>query len=85
MSAGGLAVIILSIAAVLVVVAWFLLQRKHPENAASHPEPPRTGSALHHGDVHDRPAGPGAEADGVAGPGEPIPGPPATTVDPSAG
>ena len=75
MTAGGLVVVIVGIVGVIVVVGWFLLRRNEPEDAASHPEPARTGSALYHGDDHDRPAGPGAEADGVAGPGEPVPGP----------
>jgi len=75
MSAGAVLVVVLGIVAVIVVVAWFVLRRNEPEDAASHAEPPRTGSALYHGDVDDRPAGPGAEADGVAGPGEPVPGP----------
>jgi hypothetical protein len=74
-NAGATVVVVVAVLAVVVTVAWFLLQRKHPERAASHAQPSRTGSALHHGDVDDRPAGPGAEADGVAGPGEPAPGP----------
>jgi hypothetical protein len=75
MITGAAIVVVLGIAAAAVVVLWFLFRRNDPEHAASHPEPPRTGSAQYHGDVHDRPAGPGAEADGVAGPGEPVPGP----------
>ena len=75
MTTGGLVVVLIGIVAVVVVLAWFLLRRNEPEDAAGHPEPDRTGSALHHGDVDDRPACPGAEADGVAGPGEPVPGP----------
>ena len=75
MTADGLVVVIVGIVVVIVVVGWFLLRRNEPEDAASHPEPDRTGSALYHGDVHDRPAGPGAEADGVGRPGEPVPGP----------
>lgn len=67
--------IVLAIVAAVAVVAWFFANRKHPERASGHREPPRTGSAQYHGDVDDRPAGPGAEADGVAGPGEPAPGP----------
>lgn len=67
--------IVLALVAVVVVVAWFFLVRKHPETASGHLGPPRSGSALYHGDPDDRPAGPGAEADGVAGPGEPSPGP----------
>ncbi len=68
-------VIVLAIVAAVAVVAWFFANRKHPERASDHPGPPRTGSAQFHGDVDDRPAGPGAEADGGAGPGEPTPGP----------
>jgi len=68
-------VIVVAIVLVVAVVAWFLGARKHPESAAGHPEPPRTGSAQFFGDYHDRPAGPGAEADGVAAPGQPAPGP----------
>jgi hypothetical protein len=68
-------VIVVGFLAVAVVVGWFLFRRNEPEDAASHEGPVRTGSALYHGDVNDRPAGPGAEADGVAGPGEPVPGP----------
>jgi hypothetical protein len=75
MSAGGLVVVIVGIAAVVVLVGWFFLHRNDPEDAAGHPEPDRTGSAQYFGDVDDRPGGPGAEADGVAGPGEPVSGP----------
>jgi hypothetical protein len=75
MTAGGLVVVIVGVAAVIAVIGWFLLGRKDPEDAATHAEPDRAGSAQYHGDVDDRPAGPGAEADGVAGPGEPVPGP----------
>jgi hypothetical protein len=75
MTAGGLVIVIVGIVAVVVVVGWFLVHRNDPEDAATHRQPDRAGSALYHGDVDDRPAGPGAEADGVAGPGEPVPGP----------
>jgi hypothetical protein len=74
-NADNTVVIVVGIIAIALVVGWFLLRRNEPEDAASHEEPDRTGSALYHGDVNDRPAGPGAEADGVAGPGEPVPGP----------
>jgi hypothetical protein len=74
-SAGNMVVIVVGFIAVAVVVGWFLFRRSEPEDAASHEEPDRSGSALYHGDVNDRPAGPGAEADGVAGPGEPVSGP----------
>lgn len=69
------AVIVIAIVVVVAVVAWFLTARQHPESAASHPEPERTGSAQFFGDTDDRPAGPGAEDDGVAAPGQPAPGP----------
>ena len=75
MTAGAVIVVVVGIAAVVAVVGWFVLRRNEPENAASHREPDRAGSAQFFGDVNDRPAGPGAEADGVAGPGEPVPGP----------
>ena len=75
MSAGGLIVSLAGVLAVVAVVAWFFFRRNEPEDAAGHIGPSRTGSAQYHGDTDDRPAGPGAEADGVAGPGEPVPGP----------
>ena len=74
MSLGNLIVVVVGVVAVAAFLVWLIARRNDPERAASHAEPPRTGSALHHGDVDDRPAGPGAEADGVAGPGEPVPG-----------
>jgi hypothetical protein len=76
--------VVIIVAAVVLtgaVVLWFLLARKHPESAAGHPEPDRSGSAQFFGDTDDRPAGPGAEDDGVAGPGEPAPGPSAEAGD----
>ena len=75
------AVAIIAVIVVLALVGWFFAGRKHPENAALHAEPDRVGSALYHGDVNDRPAGPGAEADGVAGRGQPAPGPSADSLD----
>lgn len=75
MTAGATVVVVVAILAVVLTVAWFFLRRNRPERSESHAQPPRTGSALHHGDVDDRPAGPGAEADGVVGPGDPAPGP----------
>jgi hypothetical protein len=60
-------VVVVAVLVTLGLIAWFVANRHHPENAAGHP-----------GDVRampDRPAGPGAEADGVAGPGQPAPGP----------
>lgn len=73
-SAGAAIVVALGVVAVLFTVAWFMINRKHPESGASHSEPPRTESSMHDGEVQGRPAGPGAEADGVAGPGQPTPG-----------
>jgi hypothetical protein len=78
---GNVVVIVLGVAAVAGFVGYLVLRRNDPERAASHEvDPQRTGSAQFHGDVDDRPAGPGAEADGVAGPGEPTPGPSAESA-----
>lgn len=66
---------IVTLVAVVALIVWFVLVRRHPENAAGHAEATRTDSSQYYGDVDDRPAGPGAEAQGVAGPGEPIAGP----------
>jgi hypothetical protein len=74
MSTAGTVVVIVGILATAGVVAWFLLARKHPENAATHPEP-GTGAAPLHGDLTGRPAGPGAEDEGVVSRGEQVPGP----------
>jgi type IV secretory pathway TraG/TraD family ATPase VirD4 len=75
------AIVIIAVVAVVALVVWFATSRKHPENAAMHEQPDRQGSALYHGDANDRPAGPGAEADGVAGRGQPAPGPSAETFN----
>jgi hypothetical protein len=75
MSAGNMVVIVVAGALVAAFLVWMVVRRNDPERAASHDDGTRTGSALYHGDTDDRPAGPGAEADGVAGPGEPVPGP----------
>jgi hypothetical protein len=76
-------VVVIGLVAIAAFVAWVVLRRNDPEDTAGHPEPPRTGSAAVFGDVDDRPAGPGAEADGVAGPGEPAPGPSAESTPPN--
>lgn len=68
-------VIVVSLVLVAAVVLWFVLVRRHPENAAGHAEPARAGAAQFFGDVNDRPGSPGAEDDGVAAPGQPAPGP----------
>ena len=57
--------IIVVVAALLVTagcVAWFLLARKHPENASTHDDasPISTSDQLYAGS--DRPAGPDAES-----------------------
>ena len=75
MSVGSTIVVVLGIVAVAALIGWFLFRRNEPEDAASHGTPDRIGSDLYCGDVNDRPGSPGAEADGVAGPGEPVPGP----------
>lgn len=72
-------VIVVGIVLVVAVVAWFVASRRHPEDAAGHSAGPREGSDRFFSDTNDRPAGPGAEADGVAGPGEPMPGPSAVS------
>jgi uncharacterized membrane protein YqiK len=77
----GIAVAVIAVIAVVGLVVWFAAARKHPENAALHDTGERHGSAEFHGDVNDRPAGPGAEADGVAGDGQPAPGPSAETFN----
>jgi hypothetical protein len=71
----SIAVVVLGVVLVVVAVGWFVLNRKNPENAASHAEPPRTGGAAMYGDVDDRPAGPGAEDEFVSDAGSIGPGP----------
>jgi hypothetical protein len=75
MSAANWIVVIIGVVFVAAFVVWLVVRRNDPERAAGHPGPPRQGSALFHGDPDDRPAGPGAEDDGVAAPGQPAPGP----------
>ncbi len=54
-------VIILAVVATVGVVGWFILGRRHPEQAATHSRPDRvTPSDQLYGKA-DRPAGPGAE------------------------
>lgn len=67
-------IVVIGIVVVLAVVIAFLSARRHPENAADHSAADARGSDLLHG-ANQAPAGPGAEADGVAGPGQPVPGP----------
>ncbi len=79
-------VIILTVVVALGVIAWFVANGRHPETAASHVRSQdqageRHGAAAFFGDSNDRPAGPGAEDDGVAGRGRPAPGPSAEASD----
>jgi hypothetical protein len=80
MSASGAVFVIAALIAVGIVLAWFLLQRQHPEAGSSHTRSERTGSEQYHSDL-GRPAGPGAEADGLADRGQPVPGPTAEFTD----
>jgi len=75
MSVGNVIVVVIGLVAIVAFLAWVLLRRNDPEDSATHPEPPRSGSAAIYGDVDDRPAGPGAEDDAVPRAGEPSPGP----------
>jgi hypothetical protein len=57
-------VIILAIAATVAVVAWFLLNRKHPDEAADHGRRGQSGTVTTSEQLYetaDRPAGPDAE------------------------
>jgi len=71
---------VLGVVAVVVTVAAFMVTRKHPENAADGAG--ERGGTEFFGDVTDRPAGPGAEADGVPERGQPAPGPSAESLPP---
>jgi hypothetical protein len=81
-SVGQAIVVVIGSLAVIAFLLWMLLRRRDPEDSAGHPQPPRTGSAQFHGDPDDRPAGPGAEDDGVGAPGQPAPGPSAESPGP---
>jgi hypothetical protein len=67
-------VIVLAVVAVVAFIVWGFRTR-HPESAAGHSTNDPTTSTELFSEVYDRPAGPGAEADGVAGPGQIVPGP----------
>ena len=56
-SAGAAIVVVLGSVAVIGAVAWFVLNRKHPENAASHEEAPRIDLASSEPVDGSRPAG----------------------------
>lgn len=68
-------VIALSVVAAVGVVVWFLVNRKHPEDASRHEELGRSGSQEGVGAPEDHPGVVGAEADGVGRRGEPQIGP----------
>jgi hypothetical protein len=74
----ALVVIVLSTIAVVVTVCAFVMAR-HPEKVDDDSSTEGGGRDFF-GDVTDRPAGPGAESDGVARPGEPAPGPSADSL-----
>ena len=54
-------VIILAIAATVAIVAWFLLNRQNPEQAATHSQPDTVTTSEQLYKTADRPAGPDAE------------------------
>ncbi|MCB1001817.1 MAG: hypothetical protein KDB40_21175 [Acidimicrobiales bacterium] len=85
MSTTDAVVVVLAVVATLGLLAVFVVWRRHPEAASGHAATSggwddRGESFGLHGDVSDRPAGPGAEADGVAGRGQPTPGPSAESL-----
>ena len=66
----------------LIVIVWFVVNRKNPERAASHGEPDQiTQEALLRDEPTEGPAGPGAEDERVVEPGETAPGPSANEPD----
>lgn len=73
-------VIVLGVALLFATVGYFGFARKHPEDAAGHDTADPSSSTEYFGNPHDRPAGPGAEADGVAGDGQIAPGPSAESL-----
>ena len=73
MNAGELAAVVVGVVLVLVTLAWIVLHRRDPENAAGHDDRPVTGSTQFFGEVNDRPGDPGSESQAVPRPGEPGP------------
>jgi hypothetical protein len=71
---------LIGVVLVLVVVGYFVFARKHPENAAGHDSGDPTSATDFFGNSDDRPAGPGAEAEGVVGDGQIAPGPSADSL-----
>jgi len=73
------AVVVLSVAATVVVVAWFFLVRKHPERAARHDDERAIGANANRSEgriVAARPAGPDAESMDASRPGGATPASP---------
>lgn len=62
------------------VIVYLVVSRHDPETAASHDDDLVDDSTALFGGPHDRPAGPGAEDDGVAARGAPTPGPSAESL-----
>jgi hypothetical protein len=85
MTTGAVILIVVAVVATAVTVGWFLFTRKHPESMASRRQRAAVDAPPHHENVMERPAGPGAEADGVAGPGQPVPGPSTGSPGPALG
>lgn len=76
----GLVVAIVAVVLVAALIIWFVATRQHPERAATHTDLPAGESTSLFGRTDDRPGGPGLEADGVAGAGQPAPGPSASSL-----
>ena len=62
MDTPSIIVVVAALLATAVCVAWFLLARKHPENAATHDDAPPTSTSDQLYAGADRPAGPDAES-----------------------
>ncbi len=77
----GVTVAVIAIVLTLAVLVYFVVNRQHPEAAAGNDASDPSSSTMRFGNADDRPGDPGAEADGVAGRGQPAPGPSATSLD----
>src|SRR5262245_8355318 len=65
MSAEGLIFVVAAVVVTVALVAWFVMVRRRPESGAPDPpDPGLHGTERFHSDL-GRPAGPGAEDDGV--------------------
>jgi hypothetical protein len=71
----NIAAIVFGVAVTAAVVIWFVANRRHPENAAGHRRVDREAYRFSRREADQHPGAPGAEAEGVAGPGQPVPGP----------